>query len=341
MHKNDLPAQRNESYSALIDKILKPLIPNGASLALFDFPNYSNVGDSAIWLGQRKFLETLDQSRVVLNDTHVLSWTPNISLPDGTVILINGGGNFGDLYPRHQKLRLHLASKFLQHRIIQLPQSIHFEASENLEQTKKVINSHPDFHLLVRDLPSLKIAQDLHRGNSQLCPDMALYLANLVRPGKPKHQILALLRNDKEKKFTADTPQVEAVYSTDWLDEPMTQLIRWTNKMESIHSRYAKWLNFLFRYKHHLYHRVAMERMQRGCELLSSGEVVITDRLHAHILCSLMSIPHVVLDNSYRKIGNLMDAWHTGDGLCQRAETLDEAISIARKMLANLEVRAN
>lgn len=335
---NKKSSHHDDSYCTLINKILKPLIPSSAALALFDFPNHSNVGDSAIWLGQKKFLETLEQNKIVFNDTRVISWTPNIRLPEGTVILIHGGGNFGDLYPIHQKLRLHLANKYRQHRIIQLPQSIHFDSTENLEETSIALNSHPDFHLLVRDLPSLEIAKKLHRGNSQLCPDMALYLKSVVRPSKPKHQILALLRTDKEKKYPTNTAQIKTVFSTDWVDEPMTQLIRWTNTMENIHSCNSRWLKFLFRYKHHLYHRVAMERMQRGCELLSSGKVVITDRLHAHILCSLMSIPHVVLDNSYRKIGNFMDAWQTGAGLCKNAESFDQAVLIAREMLDGIEV---
>jgi pyruvyl transferase EpsO len=39
---------------------------------------------------------------------------------------------------------------------------------------------------------------------------------------------------------------------------------------------------------------------------------VVTDRLHAHILCLLLGIPHAVLDNSYGKLTRFLDAW-TGD----------------------------
>ena len=47
----------------------------------------------------------------------------------------------------------------------------------------------------------------------------------------------------------------------------------------------------------------------RGCRLLSRGHQVITDRLHAHILCLLMGIPHVVVDNNYGKLGSFLEAW--------------------------------
>jgi len=73
--------------------------------------------------------------------------------------------------------------------------------------------------------------------------------------------------------------------------------------------------------------------MQRGEVILSSGKVVITDRLHAHILCTLLDIPHVVLDNSYRKIGNFRDAWGTGGDKCLTAENLDEAMQKAKELL--------
>jgi exopolysaccharide biosynthesis protein PssK len=39
---------------------------------------------------------------------------------------------------------------------------------------------------------------------------------------------------------------------------------------------------------------------------------VITDRLHAHILCLLMDIPHVVVDNSYGKVRSFVETWTAG-----------------------------
>lgn len=320
----------------MINQVLLQLIPADVPLALFDFPNYSNVGDSAIWLGQIEFIKNLGLHRLKINDTHIASWTPGLQLPKNTVILINGGGNFGDLYPRHQNLRLHLARTFRQHRIIQLPQSIHFDHKESMSETVKVLNDHPDFHLLVRDRQSLELAQKIHKGNSQLCPDMALYLDNISRPCQPKFDIVALMRNDKEKKISGQEKIPSGVYATDWLDEPVTNRIKWSDWLEGFHSRRPRWLKVLFRFKYPFYSQVARERMTRGCTLLSSGKVVITDRLHVHILCSLMDIPHVVLENSYRKIGNLMDVWNTGSGICQRADSFDEALLKAKNILGSM-----
>jgi Polysaccharide pyruvyl transferase len=41
----------------------------------------------------------------------------------------------------------------------------------------------------------------------------------------------------------------------------------------------------------------AMQRLVYGIDLLSKGAIVVTDRLHAHILCCLLNIPHFVFDS--------------------------------------------
>ncbi|MFT4085249.1 MAG: polysaccharide pyruvyl transferase family protein, partial [Nocardioides sp.] len=46
--------------------------------------------------------------------------------------------------------------------------------------------------------------------------------------------------------------------------------------------------------------------------LFAGARLVVTDRLHAHVLAGLMGIPHVVLDNSYGKIGAVYRATTSG-----------------------------
>ena len=78
------------------------------------------------------------------------------------------------------------------------------------------------------------------------------------------------------------------------------------------------------------YDTAARARVLRGCRLLSSGRVVITDRLHAHLLSLLLGIPHAVLDNSYGKVGAYMDAWTSGSPLVRRAASWAEAAALPR-----------
>jgi pyruvyl transferase EpsO len=76
---------------------------------------------------------------------------------------------------------------------------------------------------------------------------------------------------------------------------------------------------------------VARARLKTGTELLSKGRTVITDRLHGHILCTLLDIPHVVIDNSYGKISGFAKAWGTFSENRYFAQSLDEAISILKE----------
>lgn len=53
----------------------------------------------------------------------------------------------------------------------------------------------------------------------------------------------------------------------------------------------------------------ATKLVGEAVDLFSRFEVVTTDRLHAHILSCLMSIPNTVLNNSYGKNYSYVDAW--------------------------------
>jgi pyruvyl transferase EpsO len=79
-----------------------------------------------------------------------------------------------------------------------------------------------------------------------------------------------------------------------------------------------------------LFERMARMRLDRGIDLLSTGRAVITDRLHGHILCCLLDIPHVALDNNYGKIRNFSAAWDTAGPRARLASSLDEAVEIAK-----------
>ena len=72
-----------------------------------------------------------------------------------------------------------------------------------------------------------------------------------------------------------------------------------------------------------------VSNLARGLDLLGSAEVVITDRLHGHILCSLLQKPHVVMNNANGKVFGYLETW-PDDGLTWSATNLDQAIDIAR-----------
>jgi pyruvyl transferase EpsO len=328
-----MPIETSNNLYRVIREQIGPLIPSAAPVALFDFPNHSNVGDSAIWLGEIAYLKKYHRSSRIAYVADVRSslHQPLPKFDENVVILIHGGGNLGDIWPKHQALREKIVANYPRNRVIQLPQSIHFDSKENLNRFQSLLEGHADFHLLARDQNSFEIGREIHKGNVLLCPDMAFCLDGVKAPGNSRRsEIVALLRTDKEvvqnnRDLKHEDGQILIV---DWVTEHKTlseKLERWLT------SRYPEKTRFL---RLGLFNFISRETVNRGLAMLGGGNVVVTDRLHGHILCTLARIPHVVLDNSYGKIGNYRSTWKTGAGFCRSASNLSEAFGMAHELAA-------
>lgn len=317
-----------------IARALDPLIPSGTPCALVDFPHHPNVGDSAIFLGELAYL----RSRGCLV-RYVSDWQSHDrgalrrALPEG-IVLIHGGGNFGDLYPRHQQLRQAVLRDFPDRRIVQLPQSVHFDDPAAWEASRAVFGAHPDFHLVVRDRVSLDLVRRGYETPTHQCPDMAFMLdLPPFRPASASLDAMVLSRTDGEKAASEHGGCVTAgrIRVADWLDEPPPRdewLYRWANAR----GRWprTRWPRSAIAWAQRTgARRMAEQRMKRGLNLIHGGRSLVTDRLHALILgwMSGMSVFHV--DNRYRKLANLLDTWLPGRGDLPAFATLDEALRAA------------
>lgn len=283
-------------------------VSRGDSYALVDFPDHANVGDSAIWLGEIAILKSITGSmpKYVCTTKDFDADELDNKCPDG-VIFIHGGGNLGDIWPDHQMFRELIISRFPSREIVQLPQSIKFRDEAKIKQFGQVIQSHPNFTLYVRDEPSLQLAKAEFSCPAYLMPDSAFGMGPQQRQ-QSRCSVFMLLRTDSEK-VGYDRAPLDAINDAeidDWLKDNRSLL--WTARL---HRQLTKlvpalnkdvnrvmWLNWL-----------ANNRVQRGMEQLSRGQAVITDRLHGHILCILLDIPHVALDNDYGKVSNYIKAW--------------------------------
>jgi pyruvyl transferase EpsO len=89
---------------------------------------------------------------------------------------------------------------------------------------------------------------------------------------------------------------------------------------------------------HHVaasFDHLARLRLARGVRILSRGRVVITDRLHGHILGLLMGIPHVILDNNYGKLRAYHSRFTVGADNVLQAASQNEALALAAQLLAS------
>lgn len=327
------------SLTKKIDEVLQPLLPDGSSCALLDFPNHSNVGDSAIWLGEKAYLRRHEVRIVYSCDlrTYSSAWLAK-RLGKGTIIL-HGGGNFGDLWSSHQRFRERVLEDFPSHRVIVMPQTIYFADHESLKRAKRIMDGHPDVTLLVRDQRSLEFARNEFQAQSLLCPDMAFALGALRSAGSPQHDVLTLLREDKESRWRDHAPFLKRSLEPDrvnWLTEPPSAFSRawwWLIRQMGLHPRKLCWLAEPLS---SAFDGLAIRRLRRGCRILSRGRVVITDYLHGHILSLLLGIPHVVLDNSHGKISVFYQTWTKPCELGEWADSLKEAETKAATLSRSL-----
>jgi exopolysaccharide biosynthesis predicted pyruvyltransferase EpsI len=311
--------RRNEeviaTQVALSMDVLGKLLPFGTPYALIDFPDHSNVGDSAIWLGEVEILSQLTgnmPSYVTklerFNSDELLK-----ALPTGP-ILMHGGGNFGDIWPWYQDFREMIIERFKDRLIIQLPQTISFSKQSSIDRAAKTIAAHSNYHLLVRDKTSFEFANQYFQCSVQLVPDSAFGIGAIKRTIAPSYDIYMLLREDAERA-DFDRALLQVLPNSmlaDWLEEPTYFEISTRCIARSRAVFNGSWSKNEARLVY--YQMLATSRLNRGLKMLSSGRRVITDRLHAH------------LDNNYGKISSYISAWTNTYPALKTAKTAEEAL---------------
>jgi pyruvyl transferase EpsO len=319
--------------AARIDSTLSDLVESEVPFALLDFPNYDNVGDSAIYVGEIAYFDSRRMTPSYVCSADSYDHDELNRAIQGGPIFMNGGGNFGDLWTWAQSFRHQVLSRNRARKVVQLPQTIYFSSEAALDETARVIERHGAFTLLVRDQRSFELARKKFACEVRLCPDMALCMGKLGRP-VPQFDLLFHLRQDKE---AMGAHQVDAVLArtnsrrADWPREfkgfgRIAQL-RALARAARTGETFLRDPNLR---RERYFRALSQQRLRRGIELLGSARMVITDRLHGHILSVLMGLPHCVLDNNYGKISSFMAAWGTKVAHTHSADSAAEAVELLR-----------
>jgi exopolysaccharide biosynthesis predicted pyruvyltransferase EpsI len=318
-----------------VDEVLTPLITPGKTCALVDYPHHPNVGDSAIWIGEQIFLSKLGVKPAYVCTAENRDWNAMERAigPDGA-IFIHGGGNFGDIWPEHQQLREELLDRFPEHPVLQLPQTVHFGDRNAADRAAAKIRKHGKFTLAVRDRKSLAFAQERIECNVVLCPDMAFCIGPVKAAASSDRRILLLSRSDREKKDALPVDvilQSPDLFCTDWLTESSAQ-----TRLRSGGTLLADTLrgNAGPKLRGSYYNALARERVRRGLRQLASFRYIVSDRLHVHILSTLLDRRHAVLDNNYGKLSSFIAAWDSNWEGVQICCELPVAVEAARREIS-------
>ncbi len=330
------------SAEAIRDALHRALagVPLAAECALFEYPAYPNIGDQMIWLGEVSYLTSVRGVKIRFTG----SLEEPASLPDGLPILFSGGGNLGDLWPEHQKFRERIVTRYRDRPIVLLPQTLYFRDPMNLREAAAAFNSHPDLTILIRDERSLETARQAF-GNCRvhLAPDMAFELAgcfNFARDPVPKTAPLYHCRTDPEQPpgVSADYLGLSRFDVSDWISTRRSkQAIEWelSGRLRAARAllRLAREatrdpMDKLAEWRSWREWRPPFSPESQACfkslSLLHAGAwqfrrypAIVTNRLHGHILCTLLQIPHVLLPNSYYKNEEFHRTWTRGIPFCR------------------------
>jgi exopolysaccharide biosynthesis predicted pyruvyltransferase EpsI len=315
---------------------LQPLVAD-RPVVLLDFPDHDNCGDSAIWLGEERLLETLGARLTYRASIRTFQRRVIAAARSDTVLLLHGGGNFGDLWPTHHEFRCRLLEEFPHHRLIQLPQSVSFASTERRDRIARLIANHSDFHLFVRERQSFDVVGRYLDCPVKLVPDAAFMLGKLPRM-PAQRPVVVLARTDLEATGGGLHAHAAAagLAPEDWLTpgweySPMVgRLDRASRELRRFmpRSRIAAWIEA------DVWRRKAGIQLQRGLRILDQSTAVVTDRLHAQILCELLGIPNVAVDTGYGKIRSSHETWLAGSGTSRLVLSAAEAVAAALRAVA-------
>lgn len=285
------------------------LIPEGRPVVYLDYPVHMNVGDLLIEAGTDQFFKRCGLNVIEQRSAYDFGSSAQQRVTRDSVILLHGGGNFGDLYPLHQHFRESVIEAFPKNRIVMLPQTMHFDSQDELADCAAKFARHPDLHLCLRDHASHDRVRQLFRNPAYLVPDMAHMLWEPfaeARAKPPGEKTLIFARKDKESRPLAGAGRASGA-SVDWKD-----IIVYEEK--------AAYFALLKMHEHrgktggsfslHPLWRVFRDRVIASTvHFLGSYEAIVTNRLHMAIISLLLGRRVTMADNSYGKLSQYHTAW--------------------------------
>lgn len=262
----------------------------GNRIWFLDAPEYGNLGDQAIAYAILRFCEDnlIDRELIEFQENTVLQYLgwlkKNIDTSD--VIILQGGGNLGNIYPRYEFIRRIIIKSFPNNKIIIFPQSVSFsEDSKGLHERRifsEVYGKHKKLILFARDSHSFKLIRKyIPDTDVRLCPDIVFYLTGEIE-GQKRNGVGVCLRQDSEKSISnEDAESIIADIKRKYCScRQITTLCEETMPIVG-----------------DLRKRLVREKLNE----FASQELVLTDRLHGMIFSYITSTPCIALDNATGK----------------------------------------
>jgi exopolysaccharide biosynthesis predicted pyruvyltransferase EpsI len=296
-----------------------PLVTRGRAVALVDFPDSMNCGDHAIWLGEKTLISELGGKLVYQCSAQTYDRAEMAQRLGQGAILFHGPANPGRS-AQSRGFRLRVRNDFPDNEAIAFPRQAGIGKDEELPRTTRVEPA-PDPTLMLG--PRKRLIDPVY--------DVVWIARTDGDKANAQTEVAARLSSQAAEKFSipgfADGIEMSFVAKhrpptivlTDWQALVFdNQQARWALKRLD----FDPWAEVL---------------LSRAMYILSLGHVVITDRLHGHLLCLMLRVPHVLLNDDSGKNWTFHEKWTKATALCRLARDPSEAWSLARSAAAKLK----
>lgn len=305
--------------STLQKKIADTLKPHlkGRKVIIVDAPYYKNIGDVLIWEGELQFMNSIGATILGSYSRHTFNFH---SLDPQTIILFNGGGNLGDIYPEHMLFLRKIISKYPDNKIIIFPQTVYYKNENTLSKELFFLSKHKHIIFCTRDFRSyntvsrfLGIQRTLCLPDMAFCIDITKFINFDLTPCKGT---LNILRTDCEKNKLNFNNIINCTQQRDDLTQDWPTFTTKFDKSyfyNTIYDRLYRYLpfkNFIgplwdkYAYKH-----FRLNMINVGIKFISSFYTVRSERLHGAILSILLGKQVLIIDNSYGKNKDFYNTW--------------------------------
>ena len=260
-------------------------------------PDHRNIGDHAITIATYKVLKDF-LPKYEIQEIPIQKFARKFpyllaNIREDDLIILQGGGNMGNVYWRNERIRREIISHFPHNKKIIFPETMYYEdtldGKRDLEISKKIYNN-DNLYILAREKRSYEIMKKSYgRCKIFLVPDIVCYMVP-CELGKRSNDVGLCFRNDSERGIgTAEKKKI-------------------TNVLEKENEKYT-YLDMIYNSRGYIGKANRSRIVRNKIRDISSYKFIITDRLHGMILCYITGTPCIVISNYNHKIQSYYETW--------------------------------
>lgn len=254
-------------------------------------PTYGNLGDQAIEVATEEYIrENFTNYRLIcvdLEDTCKHLHAINTISTNLDIVLLQGGGNMGNLYMDIENIRRFCIKHINKSKIISMPTTAtytnDYKGKRDLMRSKKIYNGNKNLTLLARE----KFTYDFMKTNYKevsvkLIPDMVFYMNKLIcRNDYSRRETLICMRREKESNLRREQAE---------------------NIISGLLEKFPKAFIFDTTVSREVYASMRINEINSLINEFLRAKVVVTDRMHGMILAAITGTPCVVMKSLDNKI---------------------------------------